>query len=192
MEGQTVHNSRQYSGPLYMLIRSALSDTISCPSETFLDIIYGMQNGRCLAWQCVCACMNNQQTTKIGLDSCTYPPTHECTHAAHVHGCTLRNKVFKTHQIWCAFTVPPGTHGIPREVCLSHHIMMSSTHSFSGISTSALVCTSFGVLSTVPPSTPNMVVIAHFEYCVQNGRCWSDNRNIANKNFANYPEMSKI
>ena len=45
--------------------------------------------------------------------------------------------------------------------------MVSSTHSCSGLSTPDLVC----FYST--SGTPNMVFIAHLEYCVQNGRCWS-------------------
>ena len=39
---------------------------------------------------------------------------------------TLRNEVFETHQIWCAFTVPPGTPDIVfmahLEKCVYHTI----------------------------------------------------------------------
>ena len=46
-----------------------------------------------------------------------------------MYACTLRNKVFETHQIWCVFTVPPGTpdmvfmvhvHGTPDMVFMAH------------------------------------------------------------------------
>ena len=75
----------------------------------------------------------------------------------YTHVYTLRNKVFETHQIWCAFTVPPSTPDMVfmAEVYLSRHIMVSSTHSCSGLSTPDLVCfystsrhTQYGVHST--------------------------------------------
>ena len=77
---------------------------------------------------------------------------------------TLRNKVLETHQIWCAFTVPPGT---PDVMFMAHHMMVSSTHH------TVVSAHQIWSASTVPQRTPDMVLIAHLEYCVQNGRGWS-------------------
>ena len=102
-------------------------------------------------------------------------------HCNHSHLYTLRNKVFETHQIWCAFTVPPGT----PDIVLLAHILVFCTHSCSGLSTPNLVCfystsqhTQSGVYSTpqvLCPEWPILECSTHPLWCVLYTRCRSVN-----------------
>ena len=102
-------------------------------------------------------------------------------HCNHSHLYTLRNKVFETHQIWCAFTIPPGT----PDIVLLAHILVFCTHSCSGLSTPNLVCfystsqhTQSGVYSTpqvLCPEWPILECSTHPLWCVLYTRCRSVN-----------------
>ena len=90
--------------------------------------------------------------------------------------------MFETHQIWCAYTVPPGT---PDIVLLAHPekrvyyttcILVFCTHSCSGLSTPNLVCfystsqhTQYGVYSTPQVLCPEWQIVeccTHPLWCV--------------------------